>query len=605
MAPSAPVTSSLDAPLTLVVHPDGSVLTGKVVDATGGSIAGALISVRAAGDAAVVGGTMSNREGGFALRLPAGEFDVLAVAEAYAAASVRAQVPSTGLTLVMEPAASIEGRAVSADTDDPIEGAKVVAIPTSRMGLERFEAVSEADGSFRFAALPSAIYAVAVSGSGWQGPPEAVAVDMGSASDFVLLRASSASVFEGLVGIGEAPCPAADIRLEGPAGSFSAFSRDGSVLFDPLPAGAYRAAIHCQGAASMEDIVEVAPGLNTRRWTLDQGLSVEGRVQNQRGEGVPNARVNIAPLGESGGGRALGCESDAAGDFTCTGLRVGAYECSVLGNDGPVSDGVRVMVTESGAPAVLLQTHASGSIRVAFASPSTTAGVRVYAAPPGALPFEAVPAKEGVLFQALPLGTYEVYVDSADSGAGASVRLTTDGEVVDVTLPAPTFYAIEGRVVDENGDAIVDAWVRASSVGHAHPPAPAVLTDDDGRFSIEGLTRGSYALMAQSVAGEASADAVATGVDDVVLRLERYGSFSVRLFDAEGSAVDSFRLAYEGHGGVRRETAVMNGRTTVPSVPPGAYELMLSSARGQASRGITVRPGEDTQVDIRLATMAE
>src|SRR5262249_26773426 len=113
----------------------------------------------------------------------------------------------------------------------------------------------------------------------------------------------------------------------------------------------------------------------------------------------------------------------------------------------------------------------------------------------------------------------------------------------------PAAETIAGRVIDPRGTAVAGALVRATFTGD--PPAVAALrpsaqaiTDDDGRFLLEGLDPGPHEVVAESPAfAPAEADAVAAGTRDLVLRLGKGGTIRGTVRDrARGSPVASFTV---------------------------------------------------------------
>jgi hypothetical protein len=112
----------------------------------------------------------------------------------------------------------------------------------------------------------------------------------------------------------------------------------------------------------------------------------------------------------------------------------------------------------------------------------------------------AEPRGAELVFEPIALGRYEVAFDSAAPGSGRRVELTQPGEVVELSLPLPSPGRISGRVVDEAGQAVPDAWISvagSSDLAQFRPSTP-VLSNAEGEFVVSGLLPARYQLSASS-----------------------------------------------------------------------------------------------------------
>lgn len=104
-------------------------VTGSVVDASGGPVTEALVSVRAGPGGAVVATARSNVDGRFSLGVAPGPVEITARAEGYSQAPASALLaPAGGIILYLAPASGISGRVV-------IEQ-QVTLAPAARVELE-------------------------------------------------------------------------------------------------------------------------------------------------------------------------------------------------------------------------------------------------------------------------------------------------------------------------------------------------------------------------------------------------------------------------------------------------------------------------------------
>jgi hypothetical protein len=99
---------------------------------------------------------------------------------------------------------------------------------------------------------------------------------------------------------------------------------------------------------------------------------------------------------------------------------------------------------------------------------------------------------------------YRIYLGPSAEAPLQSIRVSVsrDGEHVNARLVLPRMATLLGRVQDEHGNAVPEAWVRATSPepgwSLALESAPAVLSQGDGGFVLGGLLPGRHAVVAGS-----------------------------------------------------------------------------------------------------------
>ncbi len=114
-------------------------------------------------------------------------------------------------------------------------------------------------------------------------------------------------------------------------------------------------------------------------------------------------------------------------------------------------------------------------------------------------------------FRDLPAGHFSIdatragFLDGAygrlrPAGPGQSIDLAANQALSDVTIPLWKLAAITGRVVDENGEPIVNAAVRVLkrttvAGGRQFVNGPAANTDDRGVYRIVSLEPGDYLIV--------------------------------------------------------------------------------------------------------------
>lgn len=185
----------------------------------------------------------------------------------------------------------------------------------------------------------------------------------------------------------------------------------------------------------------------------------------------------------------------------------------------------------------------------------------------------------------------------------------------------PAEETIEGRVIDGNGRGAPVAGALVSATFADDPPvradirpAPQAVTDDEGRFVLEGLDPGHYHVVAVSeglAPGDASA--VAAGTRDLVLRLGPGGTLRGTVRDrATSSPIAGFTVIVSTRLGPleRRPFSRLavfdaSGRYEVNGLTPGAYSVAVA-AHGyapskEASMVIADPPGEPSTLDFALS----
>jgi uncharacterized protein (DUF2141 family) len=181
---------------------------------------------------------------------------------------------------------------------------------------------------------------------------------------------------------------------------------------------------------------------------------------------------------------------------------------------------------------VLLTSLAAQEAQIAVANPEATAAIkgrvlRADGRPLGRArvrlaPLPTTPGRQRVLeseldgsfaFTALPAGQYRLFASKTgylgielgqrrprEPGLPLRVNLGETLEKIDITLPRPS--AIVGRIVDESGDPIEGASVRALRIEFVRgrrqlvEAGTARLTNDLGRYRVYGLQPGRYIVSA-------------------------------------------------------------------------------------------------------------
>jgi hypothetical protein len=220
---------------------------GSVRDVYGGPVSGAVVSMVRDLEQTRQGVSMSQADGSFALTVEGGSGLVCAHADAYARICQDTSAPSEGNTLVLMPASGIAGRVLVDGTGDGVAQATVRAINHDGMRVPVDPVRSDADGVFRFDALPPGGYSLTAISEHSRTTEVSVNLGVGETKQSIILTASPSVRFSAAVLLGNAPCPGAEVMLAGPVPAFGEVSSEGLVSLDGLPPGLYRASATCRG----------------------------------------------------------------------------------------------------------------------------------------------------------------------------------------------------------------------------------------------------------------------------------------------------------------------------------------------------------------------
>src|SRR6478752_2975849 len=253
-----------DASLRITLERGGETVSGTVVDASGGPIPGAVVTLQPHGSEAPTM-LVSDAHGAFSGQSAVRELDVLARAEAYSSARLAIRAPASGVTLSLAPAAAIAGKVVDAEHEQPLEDVTVVVVSADAPGDPR-TAATDAAGEFRVADLLPGTYQVVARSARWRTDVRSVELEVAVSSDPVVLRARASATLTGSVLVAGEPCDDGSVELR--AGGHTEYQAavNGLVHFEGLSPGKVKALVRCQGALSREDVITVGAEPLLREW---------------------------------------------------------------------------------------------------------------------------------------------------------------------------------------------------------------------------------------------------------------------------------------------------------------------------------------------------
>lgn len=594
----------------LVLQKGGARVGGTVVDATGGPVPGAQVLVKAEGSLSPIA-TTTRALGDFTVFFVPGPIVVAAEAEGYSRAQTNGVAPDDHLKLTLAPGATIVGRVIEWGSGRAVPGVAVTATRTRGFELlDRGSAVSNEAGKFTIARLVPGTYQVTAKAEHWSGSSKEIGVGPLETSPVVVLRVAPAASLQCEVRVEHEPCADGSVRMVGPQdGAVKQTDLAGLVRFQGVRPGTYSVVASCGGAVSKVDSVKLVAGDNPPRfWDLGKGLSIRGRVVGT--DQSPRSGVSIAVTrSASRWGLSRRCIRSDGGHFECSGLEPGAYECAAVDDAGvALSDPVTIALGNGSVDSVLLPLHEMGSIRVLVRSAADEPrnNALIFARSEGSI-LRPVPRRtqgEYVL-ENVALGTYQVVEGTPPAEQqGKTVHLTSAGQVATVELVARERAAVTGRVVDEQGDPVMDAWVRvAMPVFGSHDLSP-VLTDAEGWFEFADLSDGSsYRLEVESVSAAGALDNVLAG-SQVTVQVQTYASLSGHVLDANGKPVPEFTLSFQDEqGGGSRVFSDPDGEWRLVSLRPGRLTLRATCGSGEGTRTVDLVGGIDQQLDLKISNM--
>lgn len=499
-----------------------SLLSGRVVDATGGVISGARVMARSpsTSDERLA---VSDEQGLFQVRIGAGPVQLEVRAEAYAAVHQATEAPARDVVLVLSPASRLAGVVFSAEPRQPLAGVLVKATTRDRVPSQQRAIRTDQLGEFVLDDIASGEYEVLALDDAWRSDTRVVTLGVAEASARIELVAKGASSLSGTVQVEGRPCVDGHAQLAGNGLATTAAITQSNLRFDSVWSGWYELTLGCGNALPWHERLYLGLEPARRAWDLLRGLGLDGMVLNADGSPRAGALVDVRALVETTERARSRCISDDDGTFSCTGLVPGRYEVR-LGDVELESDAVEVTMPAS--ERLVLRSMPLAHLEVFLegvdGADLTQLAVSARRAGRPAIPGQRDGGK--FVFSALPLGLYDVTLEG--SSVHAAVPLESAGELVRLQLNAPPRSEISGTVVDDQGQAVPDVWVLARP---AHAPLavflPPVgilsLSDAEGRFSIAGLFDGSYFLSAAGSAGEGGVMAVAGDRHDIRIALKR------------------------------------------------------------------------------------
>lgn len=517
-----------------------ALIEGRVADASGGAVVGATLSAHPRGPSPLnrrelgpVALATSSDSGGFRLAVPKGEFDVVAIADGYAASELAVVAPGAPVDIALAPAGRVTGDVVDL-SGNPVAFARVAAEASGALPAWA-ESTTDSAGQFAIHHVAPGPYSVSVVGDDWHSDSANVFVDAGLDSAGIRLVAHGAASIQGKVTLASRPCASGELVAAGPVLRGVGLSGQAEVQLAGLAPGEYQLRIRCEGALGVDELLVVADPMpeeqRYRVWTLEAGRAIHGKL-------VVSSHTNLAELSiraeltspEPGASNRPRDAEPASGPnlptpivsecpvaedrtFHCLGVSPGRHSVTVSGALRKLVT-VEVSVPADGDASVEVALPDFGSIHVRVEPPGVSSPQVLVESQDGTKPLLARRAMNGSYSatQLVP-GPYLVRFSGESRGSEIAVR---PGETSEITLRAPTTELLRGRVLDAQNLPVPDAWVIAHPQGYAFSaPTLRTLTSAVGWFEFRDVPRGSYELQIEA-AGSMVAGVANTGVVSIL-----------------------------------------------------------------------------------------
>jgi hypothetical protein len=503
-------------------------LAGEVVDATGGSVAEASVTITTL-SSKLVGTSRSRADGTFVIHVPAGNFQVCARAEAYSEACTEATAPSNGHVLTLVPASTILGKVLERATGRALAGVSVSAANRNGLRVPERASSSAEDGSFAITGLAAGGYELVASSSNSRSQATWVAIGVGETSSPVTLWAEPAVTLSGIVLMGEAPCSGGYVQLSGPIWASARVPSDGSVRIDGVIPGRYETTAQCGAESTLPALIEVGNEPARHTWRLDSipGLSEPSEDTDEAVSSGGTIRVTIEDalsrasrvFAEGDGGMPYRARRTGSATFLFEGLPAAAYRVFIddqieraqparLAREGEIVD-LRLtshepawimgrVLSDDGAPVfeALVSGYRSDTALAGF-----TRAAPILTDERGAFRLPAVPDVDYTVMVASPLG------DSRADGVKADREL-----VIRVSPPA----SLTVRVQTAEGGPVPDFTL---TYGRLPGRERTLHRGANSTFHVPMLEPGSYQLQVDSALGSMTRDVELTPADEVTVSM--------------------------------------------------------------------------------------
>ncbi len=620
----------------LILTPGGVAVRGRVKDALGGVVPGAVIAVTPSEGGATIP-TTTDSKGEFVAWVAPGMVRVHATAPGYTETSASGHAPEHRFELSLLPGSAIVGRAIERLTSAPVANAQVEAIATDQPG--RKSARTNEDGSFRIEGLAPGKYRLEGLAPGLSGYARVtVLVGVADTSHETIVELERSPPVNGRVVESDthAPCTGGEVTLHDKrVGEYAQgiIEADGAVHFTAVLPGTYSVDVSCDDHARKPKYPTVTVGqkaIEELVWEVDRGSDARGFVVDASGKAVANASVRADSENSYGNATA---QTDAQGAFTLHGLPAGKYNVVASQESAGAEASQSVEVDGKRATSdVRLELGKGGKISGTIFDQDNRPLASVAVTLTGAT-YSRVETREDGSFVATGLspGNYRMTLSSGptrlrvigdkpeDTREAIQLSLPAAGEVKKALVVERRAGFIEGTVVDARGEGMPDFFVDATRTDRPQKGVrrgttvtngvndSRVITDARGHFRIESLANGEYTIRAYRQSGaQNSITLVTTGTTNAKVQMSVPGAITGTAKVERGALPERFNARISGMGVHRSEPFFhTSGAFALSDLPPGTYEVEIDAPEGTGTGSVTVALGEIATLEIKLTPKAE
>jgi hypothetical protein len=457
--------------------------------------------------------------------------------------------------------------------------------------------------------VPGTTVSLSVQAPGLRGGLASVAVPPAGQPTRLEIHLERAAALDGrLADAAGRPIAGASVTLQEPPSPRALTDGDGRFHLDSLAPGRREAVALTPGGRPLaRAAVDLREGSNRLDLTAPPGLSISGRVVDERGAPVPAARLFLE--GEDPEDRWLAVGA-GDGTFLLPNIREGEYRLSVLAAGFAQAEPQPVRIAGEPVHGLTLRVGRGGSItgRLLGLAPQELSGLVILAQAAGARRLGLAGPDGRYLVADVPPGHWEVTVRTATGRqALGSVDIKPAGQAA-LDLRLTSGLTLTGRLLVDGRPAAgallaTPANLRGEDRGGQSPIGPG------GVFKLPGLLPGSYLLLVLIDGALWPLQTVELTADREILLDMATGTVAGRLMGPYGAPVAGAQITlWERAPGIDaflpspRTQSDSQGGFVLLRVPAGSHRLLVTHA-GTApfETAVDVPAGGTVRVEIPLA----
>lgn len=584
----------------------GLVVEGRVLGADDQPVEGATVST--ANRSSI---TQSDATGAFAFRNLAAGATVTLAAETRAGLftdPVSVTAPAGDVILRLPRPARIEGRVFDRESKQPVRDFSISVVRERRQfGMSPVKKFTSEDGRFVLDEIAPGKVDLNVLAKGY-APGSMVDVPAaGGATATVEIALDRGGTVTGRVSSGGTPVPdvAISLAMMSNRGGMPPQVRtdtSGEFTIDGVPAGTQSLSLRKNGYVPKTTAVEVTAGRESRaNVELERGRTLEGRVVDSAGRGLPLAEVSFrnAPMSSA--------RTDADGAFRVEGLGDQSYTVTAR-KDGYLQAELEVNPAQNASVTITLGRGGSISGRVVGVTETDLSSIHVSASGDRGWRSTTPPDASGnFTIQGVPDGRAEIRAVQM-----RPTRRQSEPKVIEVTNGSGPFVQLDftggivvrGRVTREGKP--VEGAVTFSPAN----PAQRGLTNTwtelvAGAYEVRLAEPGEYMVRVQQMYGQVRTSApqkinvTSAMTHDIEIR---GATLRGRVLDERtGAPIAGAMVEVSSPGWGTNATSDSDGRFSLDSLNDATYRVTASRERFVAEpREVVISGGSDAEVEVRL-----